>query len=177
MPKVLMPVADGFEEIETIAVVDVLRRAGIDVIVAGFPGSMPKSARGIQIMADKKFADVKPDDFDAIVLHGGPGWKNLANSQKLMGILKEFDAKGKLLAAICAAPAILAQAGLLEDKRATIFPGMERELPRPRDGRVVADGNIITSQGPGTAIEFALRIVSQLVGEDKARQLKRDLVA
>jgi 4-methyl-5(b-hydroxyethyl)-thiazole monophosphate biosynthesis len=178
MPKILMPIAEGFEEIETITVIDVLRRAGITVVTAGLQGSMPKSARGVQIMTDKKFSDIKPEEFDGIVLHGGdPGWRNLGNSQRLLNIIKEFDSKGKIVAAICAAPAILAKAGILEEKRATIYPGMERELPRPRDAKVVVDGNVITAQGPGAAMEFALRIVAELVGEDKARRLKTDLVA
>ncbi len=178
MSKILLPIADGFEEIETIAVIDVLRRAGIEVVTAGLQSSMPRSVRGVQVITDKKFSDIRPDDFDGIVLPGGdPGWRNLANSQRLLTILKDFNSKGKLVAAICMAPAVLARAGILEDRRATIYPGAERELPKPRDARVVVDGNIITSQGPGTAIEFALAIVGYLIGKTKAERIKRDLIA
>jgi 4-methyl-5(b-hydroxyethyl)-thiazole monophosphate biosynthesis len=94
----------------------------------------------------------------------------------LIEILKDFNKKGKLIAAICAAPSVLAKIGLLDDKKATIFPGMEKELPKPRAERVVVDGNIITSQAPGTAIEFALAIVGKLLGKEKAYQVEKDLV-
>lgn len=177
MKRVLIPLAEGFEEIEATVCANILRRAGIEVVMAGIPGSLVKGARNIRIMADKKLMEVKPEEFDAIILVGGdPGYKNLGLSAKVMEAVRDFEAKGKLVAAICAAPALLSKLGLLENRVSTIYPGMEREIPRPRGHRVVHDANIITSQAPGTAVEFSLMIVENLVGEHKAMEVRRDIV-
>ena len=178
MKKILIPLADGFEEIEAIAVVDVLRRAGFDVVTTGLPSSIVEGAHGVKLIADKKIDNVNLDEFDALILPGGnPGYKNLGKSKIIMDAIESFEEKGKLVAAICAAPTLLAKAGILKDRRATAYPGLERELPRPRDGNVVYDENVITSKGPGTAIEFALKIVEVLGGKGKADELKRRLCA
>ena len=175
--KVLVPLAEGFEEIEATTVVDVLRRAGMDVVVAGIPGTYIKGSRKMQIVADRKLEDVRPSDFDAIVLVGGdPGYKNLGRSNTIMDTIREFNSKEKTIAAICAAPSILGKVGILNERRATIYPGMEREIPRPRGRKVEVDGHIITSQGPGTAMEFSLAIVEKLAGADKAKLLRKQLV-
>ena len=175
--KVMVPLADGFEEIEAFSVIDILRRAGIEVDVVGVIGTVIKSSHGVRVMVDKKISDVDPEEYDGIVLPGGdPGYKNLARSGMLLNIIRNLDSRGKLVAAICAAPSVLAKAGVLENKKATIYPGMEKEIPYPRGERVVVDDNIITSQGPGTAIEFALKIVEKLVGKQKALELKQKLV-
>ena len=176
MKKVFIPLAEGFEEIETFAVVDILRRAGIDVVTAGLQGTIVKSASNVKVIADKKLEEIN-NDYDAIVLPGGnPGYINLQKSQKIMNMVKDFDNKNKVVAAICASPTILAKLGLLEDKKATVFPGLERELPRPRSAKVIADGNIVTSQGPGTAIDFALKLVEILEGKNKASAIKSEIV-
>lgn len=173
----MLPLAEGFEEIEALTVVDVLRRAGINVDTVGVMGSMVTGSHGVRVMADKKLLEINADEYDGIVLVGGnPGYLNLGRSSKIIEILKKFDAEGKLIAAICAAPSILAKAGVLEGKKATVYPGMEKELPYPRGERVVIDGKIITSQAPGTAMEFALAIVEFLAGKDRALQMKRQLV-
>jgi 4-methyl-5(b-hydroxyethyl)-thiazole monophosphate biosynthesis len=175
--KIMVPLAEGFEEIEAFAVVDILRRAGIKVDIVGVVGTVIKSARGVSVMTDKRLAEINPEEYDGIVLPGGyPGYVNLGKTQKIIEIIKNFNDKGKLIAAICASPSILAKAGVLDDKVATIYPGMEKELPHPREGKVVVDKNVITSQGPGTAIEFALKIVEKVLGKEKALQLRRDLV-
>lgn len=177
MTKVLVPLAEGFEEIEAITVIDVLRRAGLNVVTAGIPGTIVVGSRNVQITADKKIDDIDADDFDAIVLVGGyPGYVNLGKTQKVINISTGFNQEKKLIAAICAAPTILAKIGMLEDKKATVYPGMEKEIPYPRNDRVVVDDNIITSQGPGTAIEFSLKIIEILVGKDKAKAIKKELV-
>ncbi len=173
---VLVPLVDGFEEIEAITVIDVLRRAGIKVTTAGIPSTMIAGSHGIQIVADKKFDALNMRDFEGIILPGGPGHVHLAKSEKVLNAIADFDSRGKLVAAICAAPLVLTKAGIMADKKATIYPGMEREIPRPRADKVVVDGNVITSQGPGTAIDFALKIVEKLVSRDKANLLKRELV-
>jgi 4-methyl-5(b-hydroxyethyl)-thiazole monophosphate biosynthesis len=177
MVKVLLPLAEGFEEIEAITVVDVLRRAGIDVVTAGIPGSIVTGSRNVQVTTDKKINDIDPDDYEAVVLPGGyPGYVNLGKTQKVIKIITSFNEDKKLIGAICAAPTVLAKVGLLEDRKATVYPGMEKELPYPRNGKVVEDENIITSQGPGTAIDFALKLVERLTDKDKAKAVKKDLV-
>jgi len=174
--NILIPLTDGFEEIEAVTPVDVLRRAGFNVVTAGIPGTMLTGANGTKITTDKKLEDIDTNEFDAIVLVGGPGYRNLGNSNKVLAALRDFNSKNKTIAAICMAPSILAKAGIINEKKATISPGQEREVPRPRGERVVVDGNIITSQAPGTAMEFSLKIVEKLGGKEKSDKLKRDLV-
>lgn len=176
--KIMVPLAEGFEEIEALTVIDVLRRAGINVETVGIMGSVVSGSHGVRVMTDKKLLEINADEYDGIVLPGGsPGYLNLGKSSKIIEILRRFDSVGKLIAAICGAPSVLAKVGILEGKKATIFPGMEKELPHPRGEKVVVDGNIITSQAPGTAMDFALTIVEALQGRDKALQLRRQLVA
>ncbi len=175
--NVIIPLADGFEEIEAMSTIDVLRRAGLSVTTVGIPATIVKGSKGTQTIADKKISEVDLDSFDALVLVGGyPGYVNLGKSNQVLEAVKSFNEKEKTIAAICAAPSILAKAGILENRKATIYPGMEKEIPRPRGERVVEDGHIITSQGPGTAIEFALKIVEKLSGSGASEKLKRDLV-
>jgi 4-methyl-5(b-hydroxyethyl)-thiazole monophosphate biosynthesis len=175
--RILVPFADGFEEIEALTLVDVLRRAGISVDMVGVPSTLITGAHGVKVYTDKRLNEINPEDYDGIVLPGGnPGYINLGKSSRLIEIIKKFNSEKKLVAAICASPSILAQAGVLSDKKATIYPGMEKEIPYPRGERVVVDGNVITSQGPGTAIEFALKIVEFLLGKEKAIKLKNVLI-
>jgi 4-methyl-5(b-hydroxyethyl)-thiazole monophosphate biosynthesis len=173
----MVPLADGFEDIEALTVVDVLRRAGIKVDTVGIIGTVVTSRSNVRLMVDKKISDVNDEEYDGIVLPGGKiGVENLGRSSRLLEILKRMNEKGKLIAAICAAPSLLAKIGLLDNKKATIYPGMEKELPRPRAERVVIDSNIITSQAAGTAMEFVLAIVEKLVGKAKAIELRKHLV-
>jgi len=177
MAKVLVPLAEGFEEIEAMTVTDVLRRAGVEVVTVGIPGSLVTGSRKVRVYADRKVDDVNTAEFDALVLPGGyPGYMNLGKSKKIMDMIVTFNKQNKLIGAICAAPTVLAKAGILENKRATCYPGMEKELPYPRSDKVVVDGNIVTSQGPGTAIPFALKLVEILQGQEKAMQVRKDLV-
>lgn len=176
--KILVPLVDGFEEIEMAAVVDILRRAGIEVTTAGLGGNIVTGAHNIRVSADARLMDINADAFSGIALPGGsPGTENLMRSERVLKITDDFAKQGKLVAAICAAPRILAKLGLLKERRATVYPGYEKELGKPRNDPVVADGNIITSQGPGTATVFALKIVEQLAGKPKALQIKQDIVA
>lgn len=175
--KILVPFAEGFEEIEALTIVDVLRRAGIEVDMVGVPGMIIRGANGVKVYMDKRIAEVNPNEYDGIVLPGGnPGYQNLSRSLKILEIIKQFASEKKLIGAICASPIVLKKAGVLENKKATIYPGMEKEIPYPRGDRVVIDDNIITSQGPGTAIEFALKIVEYLAGKEKAYKLKKSLI-
>jgi 4-methyl-5(b-hydroxyethyl)-thiazole monophosphate biosynthesis len=174
--RILMPLINGFEEIEAISVVDILRRANFEVVTAGIPGTMVEGHNRVKVVADRMFRDIDPNEFDAIVLPGGKGSPDFARSDKIKSILRDYNEKKKLIAAICFSPIVLAKQGILKDRRATVYPGNERELPKPRAERVVVDGNIITSQGPGTAIEFALKIVEVAEGKPKAESLRKGLV-
>ena len=181
MPKkVLVILADGFEEIEAITPVDVLRRAGLEVTLAGLSGKMITGAHGIKFQADITLDEYK-DQPDAVVLPGGmPGAKNLGESKKVSEIVKRMNQQKKIVGAICAAPAlILAPAGILDGKKATCYPGFENNFSSSvefSNERVVVDGNIITSRGPGSALEFALELVELLAGKEKAKALTEGLL-
>src|SRR3989344_4785239 len=150
MPKVLLLLADGVEETEAVATIGVLRRAGIEVVTASASGTIVTGRNKIRIYADQILMDMETAKYDALVLPGGSGAvQNFENNQSVQNIVRNFAGQGKLVAAICAAPKVLVKLGLLKDKRATIAPGMEKLLDRPRPDKVVVDGNIITSQGPG----------------------------
>lgn len=172
-----MALANGFEEIEAFTVIDVLRRAGIAVDTVGIVGSVIEGMHNTRVMVDKRLAEIDVDRYDGIVLPGGtPGYINLGRSSSLLEMLKKFDTQGKIIAAICMAPSVLAKAGLLESRRATIYPGAERELTYPRGERIVVDGNVITSQATGTAMELSLVLVERLVGSKMVERLKRDFL-
>ena len=175
--KAIVILAKGFEEIEAVTCIDILRRAGIAVTVAGLDKQEIEGAHGLLIRTDKRL-DAAGDDFDACVLPGGmPGAANLASSHKLQELLKAFDKKKKIIAAICAAPAVvLAPAGILADKSATCFPGMEDAFgpeTAHKEENVVIDDNIITSRGPATALPFALAVAEKLVGPATKEQLRK----
>jgi 4-methyl-5(b-hydroxyethyl)-thiazole monophosphate biosynthesis len=178
--KVVVPLAEGFEEIEFTTIVDILRRAGIEVTVAGLKEGTIEGGHGIRVTPDTLIDKVSADDFDVIVLPGGnPGYINLGESEKVLELVREMHDKNKHVTAICASPSVLAKAGVIQGKRATIFPGMEDTLTGTQhsEERVVVDGRIITSQGPGTAIEFAIKLVEVLVSKSKAEDLKGRLLA
>ncbi len=175
--KILMPLAEGFEEIETVTIVDILRRGGIDVTLARFNSYVVTGAHGIKIVADKRLDKLDYDSYDAIILHGGnPGYINLSKSNEILKILKKFNSENKLIGAICGGPYVLEKADIIYNKKATIYPGMEKHIPRPSKGKVVVDKNIITTQSPGTAILFALKILEKIKGEKISEKVKKDLV-
>lgn len=175
--KVLVPLADGFEEIEAMTVIDVLRRAGIKVTTAGLPGTIVQGSHGVKSIADIKLDDADEKDYDALALVGGsPGYTNLSKSKKVLKIIGDYQRDGKLVAAICGAPTVLAEAGILTNIKATVYPGLEKYIPKPRNDRVVTEGNVITSQGPGTAMEFALKLVEYLAGKENMKNVKEQLL-
>ena len=178
--KVLVPVADGTEEIEAVCIIDVLRRAGADVVVASVGDKEVTCSRGVRLVADRLLAECKTETFDLIALPGGiPGAENLRDSAGLAELLKKQAGAGGFFAAICASPAVVLQAhGLLENRQATTHPGFVDQLT-PNDSiesRVVVDGNCVTSRGPGTALEFALKLVELLYGEEKAEEVGAPMV-
>ena len=165
MSHIITVLAPGFEETEAITFIDLLRRAGITVTMLGLESRDVTDSHNITIVTDKLLADFK-EAFDGIVLPGGmPGAKNLANSARLLDLIRETHKQGGLCAAICAAPIVLGKAGILAGHKATCFPGFEKELVGAQfiEEAVVRDRNIITSRGVGTAIPFALALISFLV--------------
>ncbi len=175
--KAIIILATGFEEIEAVTVIDILRRAGIEIIIAGLEGMNITGSHGITIVADKKLSDLKPD-FDAVILPGGmPGALHLHNSGEVTDFIKNILSKGALVAGICAAPSVvMAPIGILENKTATCYPGNQIDFgknTRYKNKAVVVDGNIITSQGPGTAMEFAFTIVEKIIGKETVKKLKK----
>jgi protein deglycase len=172
--------AKGFEEIEALTVVDVLRRAGIDTkTISVTEDYMVTGAHGISVKADLLFEEASYDECSMLILPGGmPGTKNLEDHQGLIDQIKNFSTEKKWIAAICAAPMILGGLGLLKGKTAVIYPGMEAHLTGANIGRnnVEIDGRIITSKGPGTAMEFALVLVEVLKDKEMARALKSAMI-
>ncbi len=180
MKRVLMPMAPGFEEIEALSVVDILRRAGAEVVMAGTVAGPIKGRNGIKVLADKGLDEALTEEFDMIVLPGGAGGtRHLKEDARITGALQMYAKEGKIITAICAAPTVLAAAGLTEGRCITSHPGVRGELKGVKisEERVVIDGNIVTSQGPGTAIEFAFSLVSMLFGEKKVEEVNTGVLA
>ncbi len=182
MAKALVFLASGFEEIEALTVVDVLRRAGVDVTVAGLTPNVTEGKHGVKVVPDKSIDDVKVEDFDAVIAPGGnPGYKNLRKDPRVIDIVKKAFNSNKIVAAICAGPTVLSDAGILEGKACTIYPGMDQELEagggKPKHDIVVVDGNIITSRGPATALPFALKLAEKLTGKQVAEAVSKKMLA
>jgi 4-methyl-5(b-hydroxyethyl)-thiazole monophosphate biosynthesis len=178
MAKVLVPLAQGCEEIEAVTIIDILRRAGIEVVAAGLAAGPVKASRGVMLMPDATLDDVLTQDFDLIALPGGmPGMTHLKNDPRVLGLLKTMAEQGKYTTAICASPAVLAKAGLLAGKRATSYPGFLDNAPGVGldDSPVVRDGKVVTSRGPGTAMDFALELVEILAGKPKRDEVEAAL--
>ena len=179
MPKVLVPLAQGCEEIEAVTVIDILRRAGIEVISAGLDAQPIKASRGVMLIADMTLDNAMQQEFDMIVLPGGqPGTENLMADARIISLLKHMSAQGKYITAICAAPSVLAVAGLLEGKQAASYPGTLDSFTgiKQQTAAVVTDGKLVTSRGPGTAMDFALSLVEILVGQAKHDEVEAGLV-
>ena len=175
--KVLMILTDGFEELEAITPVDLLRRAGFEVITAGLGKDSVIGRQGVKIAADTLLEKVS-GLFDALVLPGGPGFKTLLESDVVLQTVRGFYRDGILCCAICAAPKVLSEAGVLSGKTYTCYPGINRDIADANyvEREVVRDKNIITSAGPGTAIRFSLAIIEALAGEEKANEIKNQII-
>ncbi len=173
--RVLVPIADGTEEIEAACIIDTLRRAGAEVTVASVGGPQITASRGMKIVADARISDCVNQTYDCIALPGGmPGAEHLRDSALLIELLRKQKQAGRLYGAICASPAVVLQPhGLLSKTHATCFPAMRGKLDPgyASDEAVVVDGRCVTSQGPGTAILFALKLVELLFGVAKARDV------
>ncbi|ADE13242.1 DJ-1 family protein [Nitrosococcus halophilus Nc 4] len=180
MINVLIPLAQGCEELEAITLIDLLRRAGIQVVTAGLDEQVVTASRGTRLIPDTSLDKVVQQEFDMVVLPGGqPGADNLNADPRIHALLKHTVERGKLTAAICAAPTVLAKAGLLDSKRATGYPGFLDKLNLPtttlEDQAVVVDGPVVTSKGPGTAMDFALTLIELLVGKETRDEVEKAL--
>lgn len=180
MSTVLIPLAEGFEELEAVTVIDLLRRAGVEVVTAGLQDGPITASRGVVILPDRTLDAVLNQDFDMIVLPGGlPGAHHLRDDLRVQAILKRHAAAGAYTAAICAAPVALAQAGLLVGKTATSYPGCVEKLAiadfTHSTAAVVVDGQVVTSRGPGTAMDFALTLIELLCGRAQRDQVEAGL--
>jgi len=170
MASVLVPLAHGCEELEAVTVVDLLRRAGIEVVTAGLDDRPVQASRGMVLLADMTLEEALQREYDMVVLPGGlPGADHLRDDARIIGLLRQMAAAGRYTAAICAAPRVLAHAGLLDGRRATSYPGALDAAAVPGleylDQAVVADDQVVTSRGPGTAMDFALELIEILAGK------------
>ncbi len=176
--RVLCLLAQGFEEIETLAPVDLLRRAGVEVTMASLTPALLVTGRcGITVQADGALEGVDPTGYDLLLIPGGPGVKLLREDGRAAKLAREFTAAGKAVGAICAAPLVLKDAGLLTGKRYTAHFTTAAELPHALgEERVVVDRNLVTSRGAGTALQFGLALVEQLVGETAAADVAKAIM-
>ena len=181
MASVLVPLAQGCEELEAVTIIDLLVRAGVEVVTAGLEAGPVTASHGVVLLPQMTLDEALRRDYDMVVLPGGmPGATNLDNDLRLHTLLRKMADSGKFTAAICAAPRVLANAGLLSGKKATSYPGHLDKMALPdveyRQEAVVQDGKVITSRGPGTAMDFALALIEQLVGRDKRDEVEAALV-
>ena len=182
MASVLVPLAEGFEEIEAVSIIDVLRRGGVEVTTAYLFNREVNGANGITVLANISIDDVVAEEYDMMVLPGGiPGAEHLRDDERVQALLKDFESKDKRIGAICAAPIALERAGIIKDEdNYTCYPSYEQQISHGHftdQYKVVKSGNVLTSRGPGTAICFALAIVRELVGEETYTQLRAGLLA
>lgn len=181
MMRVLVPLAQGCEELEAVTIIDLLRRAEIEVVTAGLTDGPVTASRGTVLVPDTTLAAVVDQMFEMIVLPGGlPGAQYLEEDSRLYTMLRRHAEQGAYTAAICAAPKVLAVAGLLDDRQATCYPGCVEPDAFPRltliDAPVVNDGRVITGRGPGAAMDFALELIAALVGPERRDQVEAALI-
>jgi len=175
--RVLCLLVNGFEETETVTPVNLMRRGGIEVVTASLHGGVVEGRGGMRLEPDEDFENLEPQTFDLLYLPGGPGVMELLADGRATTLAREFYAAGKPVAAICAAPLILQAAGLLENHRFTAHFSVHGELAGVLDERVVEDGLILTSRGPGTAVDFGLALVRRLAGEAAASDVAAAIMA
>lgn len=182
MARVLVPLAEGFEEIEAVTVIDILRRAEVEVVSAGLTDGPITGSRGIVITPDTAVHRILEDDFDMVVLPGGlPGTTHLRLDKRIHEIVRRIHERKGYVTAICAAPSIYAELGFLEGRKATSHPSVAEEEHFAgvdySEDRVVVDGHFITSRAPGTAMEFAMTLVKALKGEGAVAQVNKGVMA
>ena len=181
MPSVLVPLAEGCEELEAVTIIDILRRADVEVTAVGLTDGPVTASRGVRLLPDTSLDEALRQDYDMVVLPGGlPGAEHLGNDERLTVLLRSMAESGKFVGAVCAAPKVLAEQGILDGKRATGYPGFIDDGAFPKleytGGAVEVDGNVITSRGPGTAMDFALALIEALCGKAKRDDVEARLV-
>lgn len=179
MPNAAVLLADGFEEIEATTIIDVLRRGGVDTRILGLGAGRVRGAHDVVVEVDQLLGDASADPWDMVVLPGGmPGAATLRDDSRVLALVRRQVEGGRRVAAICAAPIVLAAAGVLDGRQATCYPGFEDDLGGAvlSTSRVVVDGKVTTSRGPGTALWFALQLVAQLRGDEVAEDLARGML-
>ena len=180
MASVLVPLAEGCEELEAVTIIDLLRRAGIEVVTAGLEDGPVLASRGVGLLPDTTLDNALASDYDMVVLPGGgPGSDRLDADSRIRELLIKMANSGKFTAAICAAPKVLKSAGLLDGKDATCYPGVmdNQQIPGlDTDQPVVQDGKVVTSRGPGTAMDFALTLIENLTDKNTRDQVEAGLV-
>jgi DJ-1 family protein len=178
--KALIPIADGTEEMEAVIIVDTLRRAEWDVTVAGLTDGVIEASRGVKLLPDTVWNAIDPDDYDVLLLPGGfGGTVAFCEHAGVQQAVRKFNEEKKWVGSICAAALALNEAGILEGKRFTCYPGVEQKLPahiQPVDEIVVVDGHLITSQGPGTAFEFALKVIAECSSPNASAEVRAGLL-
>ncbi len=181
MARVLVPLASGCEELEAVTIIDLLRRAGVEVVTAGLAPGIVKASRGTQLVPDTTLDAALLDEYDMVVLPGGmPGAQYLKDDARVIALIQKMGVAGRYVAAICAGPMVLAAAGVLSGKTATGYPGLLEKMNLTdvtlSTEAVVRDGLVITSRGPGTAMDFALTLVEILAGHEMRGQVETGLV-
>lgn len=178
--KALIPIANGCEEMEAVIIIDTLRRAEWNVTVAGLTAGTIEASRGVKLLPDTTWDQINPDDFDVLLLPGGfGGTQALCGHAGVQQAIRDFDAKGRWVGSICAAALALNKAGILKGRKFTCYPGVEKKLPpdiQPVNETVVVDGHLITSQGPGTAFEFALKVIAECSCPKKSAEVRAGLL-
>ncbi|NOX43293.1 MAG: DJ-1/PfpI family protein [Gammaproteobacteria bacterium] len=180
MASVLVPLAQGCEELEAVTIIDLLRRAKINVVSASLDNQPVRASRGVTLLADNTLDEALKQEYDMVVLPGGlPGADYLNDDKRIIDLLKKMANSEKFTAAICAAPKVLASAGILSGKRATSYPGTLQNLGLSdisvEDAPIVKDGKVITSRSPGTAMDFALELIETLVGKTTRDEVEKGL--
>lgn len=181
MKTVLVPLAQGCEELEAVTIIDLLRRAEVTVVTAGLDDQPVTASRGVRLIPDTTLDEALKREYDMVVLPGGlPGADNLNNDPRIQALLQKMASQNRYVAAICAAPAILGKAGLLKGKKATSYPGFLDKMGLAdvqfTGAAVECDGNVVTSRGPGTAMDFALKLIEILRGPDVKKKVEDGLV-
>lgn len=179
MKRVLVPLAEGCEELEAVTIVDLLRRGGIEVVVAGLRDGTVTASRGVRIVPDMSLDEALKLDYDMVALPGGlPGADHLAADRRVTDLLRRMNETGRYVGAVCAAPRVLARSGLLRGRTATAYPGILQQEGHPdiRSDAVIRDGTVITSRAAGTAMDFALALIEALAGHETRDQVERGLI-
>jgi len=174
--SVLIPLTDGFSHIELASVVEILRKAGVNVQLAGLVSTIVESEERLKIITSKRLTDININDYNILVLVGGLQYKRFLKSSEIKNIIRIFIKNKKIVAALSQSAVVPASLGLLDDRMATVYPGLEKNIPKLREGKVIIDKNIITTHGPLCAPVFAIKLVEILKGKNEAEKIKKILV-